>query len=246
MRDWHRLFGLLLGQLFEGLRREGMAMSFTMEDFRRQYIRDHFRQLAAEEQRSALERLSPESRRALLQSLPAEAFREVLQSLPAEEHREVLQSLSAEERQEVLQLLPPEERMAGLSAEQIRQYLDRLTAGRPSRAASAATAQEVVRWGRTWIVPARAGRLLLVTSLPRFPPTRLAESRRDHPPPGRRRSRVSPHVRRRRRAQPARAGRAALGLPPGRRPAVPAVRDAAWVRTPIDAFILAQAGSKRA
>jgi hypothetical protein len=35
-------------------------------------------------------------------------------------------------QQEVLQSLPPEKRLAGLSPEQIRQYLDQLTAGRPA------------------------------------------------------------------------------------------------------------------
>jgi hypothetical protein len=76
---------LLLGQLFERLRGEGLAMAFTMEDFKRQYIKEHFPRLTPEEQ------------------------------------------------QEVLQALPPEKRLAGLSAEQIRQYLDQLTAGRPAR-----------------------------------------------------------------------------------------------------------------
>lgn len=75
---------LLLGQLFERLREEGFAMSFTMEDFKRQYAKEHFPQL------------------------------------PPEERREVLQSL------------PPEELLAALSAEQIREYLDQLTAGRPA------------------------------------------------------------------------------------------------------------------
>jgi hypothetical protein len=74
---------LLLGQPFEGLRGEGLTMSYTMEDFRRQYIKDHFAQL------------------------------------------------TVEEREEVLRSLPAEERLAGLSAEQIRQYLDQLTAERP-------------------------------------------------------------------------------------------------------------------
>jgi hypothetical protein len=59
-------------------------MSFTMEDFNRQYNKEHFL------------RLTPE------------------------------------EREEVLKALPPGERLAGLSAERIRQYLDRLTAGRPA------------------------------------------------------------------------------------------------------------------
>jgi hypothetical protein len=39
--------------------------------------------------------------------------------------------LTPDERREILQSLPPEEVLAGLSEEQIRQYLERLTAGRP-------------------------------------------------------------------------------------------------------------------
>jgi hypothetical protein len=76
----------LLGQLFERLQGEGFAMSFTMEDFNRQYIKEHFPQLTPEEQK------------------------------------------------EVLQSLPPERRLAGLSAEQIRQYLARLSPERPAAA----------------------------------------------------------------------------------------------------------------
>jgi hypothetical protein len=78
----------LLGQLFERLREEGFAVTFTMEDFNRQYIKEHF----------AL--------------------------------------LTSEEREEVLRSLPLEERLAGLAPEQleqIRQYLDQLTAGRPAK-----------------------------------------------------------------------------------------------------------------
>ncbi len=71
----------LLGQLFERLQGEDFVMSYTMEDFNRQYIKEHFPLLTLEEQG------------------------------------------------EVLQSLPPERRLAGLSLEQIRQYLDRLTAG---------------------------------------------------------------------------------------------------------------------
>src|SRR5947209_3308085 len=91
LRDWHRLFGLLLtdffsgspfvveverdllGQLFERLQGEGFAMSFTMEDFQRQYAKEHFNKLTPAERREALE------------SLPADQRREVLRSLPAEE-----------------------------------------------------------------------------------------------------------------------------------------------------------------
>jgi hypothetical protein len=75
---------LLLRQLFERFREEDFAMSYTMEDFKRDYVKQHFAQL------------------------------------------------TPEEREEVLQALPPEERLAGLSAEQIQQYLDRLSAERPA------------------------------------------------------------------------------------------------------------------
>ena len=95
----------LLVQLFEGLQAEGFAMPYTMEDFQRQFVKDHFAKLTPEEQA------------------------DVLQSLPPEEQVEVFQSLPPEAR---LAGLPPEERLAGLSAEQIRQYLDRLSDERPA------------------------------------------------------------------------------------------------------------------
>jgi hypothetical protein len=80
----------LLGQLFERLRGEGFAVWYSMEDFNRQFAKEHFKKLTPQERREA-----PES-------------------------------------------LPPEERLAGLSAEQIRQYLDQLTAQRSAGAQAAA------------------------------------------------------------------------------------------------------------
>jgi len=47
--------------------------------------------------------------------------------------KEKLAALTPEEQAEVLQALPPEKRLAGLSEAQIRKYLDRLTADRPSK-----------------------------------------------------------------------------------------------------------------
>jgi hypothetical protein len=88
---------LLLRQLFERFQGEGLAMSYTMEDFIHDFIKEHFPQLTPEERREALERLPAEQRRKLLQSLP------------------------------------PEERLAGLSVEEVRQYLDQLTASRPTK-----------------------------------------------------------------------------------------------------------------
>ncbi len=82
----------LLGQLFERLQGEGFTVAFTMEDFNRQYIKDHFAQLTPEEQREALARLSPEHRREVLQSLQPE---ELLGALSAEQIREYLDQLTA-------------------------------------------------------------------------------------------------------------------------------------------------------
>jgi hypothetical protein len=76
----------VLEKLFEGLEAEGFPMPFTMEDFNRQYIKEHFL------------RLTPE------------------------------------EKEEVLRKLPPDERLAGLSEEQIRQYLNRLSTERAAPA----------------------------------------------------------------------------------------------------------------
>jgi hypothetical protein len=99
----------LLGQLFERLQEEGFAMTWTMEDFNRQYAKEHFARLTPAEQREALESLSPEARREVLESLPPEARREVLQSLPVEE---------------LLTLL---------STEQLRQIREQFNAGRPDQ-----------------------------------------------------------------------------------------------------------------
>src|SRR5437588_2687581 len=70
---------LLLGQLFERLRGEGFAMAFTMEDFKRQYVKEHFAQLTPEEQQEVLRALPPEER---LAGLPLEAR---LAGLPPEQ-----------------------------------------------------------------------------------------------------------------------------------------------------------------
>ena len=57
---------VLLGQLFERFGREGFAMSYTMADFRRDYIKEHLPQLTAEERRDVLASLPLEERRDVL------------------------------------------------------------------------------------------------------------------------------------------------------------------------------------
>jgi hypothetical protein len=111
----------VLGQLFETLRGEGFAMTCTMEDFQRDYARTHFHRLTPQEQCAALELLSPEQRR------------ELFQAMPPQKQREFLESLSPQRRRELLESLPLEDRLAGLSEEQIQQYLERPRAGRPAR-----------------------------------------------------------------------------------------------------------------
>jgi hypothetical protein len=46
--------------------------------------------------------------------------------------KEHFPKLTPEEREDVIKALPPEERLAGLTEEQIRQYLNRVTAERPA------------------------------------------------------------------------------------------------------------------
>jgi hypothetical protein len=87
----------LLWKLLRGLEAEGIAMSYTMEDFRRDFAKKYFPELTPEEK--------------------AEAF----------------QLLTPEQRWELLQSLPPEQRLAGLTAEQIRQHLEQMSADRPAR-----------------------------------------------------------------------------------------------------------------
>jgi hypothetical protein len=78
----------LLRQLFERLQGEGLTMSFTMEDFQRQYVKEHFAQLTPEEREEVLRSLPPEQR---LAGLPPE---QRLAGLSEEQIRQYLAQLS--------------------------------------------------------------------------------------------------------------------------------------------------------
>jgi len=71
----------LLHRLFEGYQREGLVMPYTMEDFRRDYVKEHFMDLTPEERREALKKLSPEER---LEGLSAEEIESFLKKIKAE------------------------------------------------------------------------------------------------------------------------------------------------------------------
>jgi hypothetical protein len=77
---------------------EDVPMPYTMEDFRRKFLKESF------------PKLSPTEWAKLLQSLP-----------PAE-------------LAEILRPLPLEERLAGITEDQIREYLDRRFGKRPAQA----------------------------------------------------------------------------------------------------------------
>lgn len=72
----------ILNQLFEKYQLEGLNMPYTMEDFRRDYVRDH------------LDLLTPEE---ILQRLP---MKEVLQQLPVEELKAYLAQLERQSDQD--------------------------------------------------------------------------------------------------------------------------------------------------
>ncbi len=68
----------LLDQLFGQLREEGLAVAYTMRDFRRDYIKEHLAELTPEELLAAL---PAEGRQAVVRAAPAE---ELLDALPEE------------------------------------------------------------------------------------------------------------------------------------------------------------------
>jgi hypothetical protein len=92
----------VVDELFAAYRTEGIAMPYTMEDFRHDYLKEHIKELTPEER---LAGLPPEER---------------LAGLPPEER---LAGLPPEER---LKGLPPEERLKGLSVEELEKYLAEL------------------------------------------------------------------------------------------------------------------------
>lgn len=83
---------VVLGQLFDRFAAEGFTMSYTMADFRRDYIKEHLPQLSARERREVIESLPPEERREIVESLPPE---ERLAGLPEKEIRQYLERIAA-------------------------------------------------------------------------------------------------------------------------------------------------------
>jgi len=96
----------VLEQLLVEYRGEGIAMAYTMADWRRDYDRELLKRMTPEELRQALQGLSPEK---------------------------VLEALSPEQLRDALRGLSPEARLEGLSPEEIEQVLQKRQAERPAR-----------------------------------------------------------------------------------------------------------------
>ncbi len=101
----------LINDLFKKYQMEGIAMPYTIEDYQRDYVREHIHKLPPKE---VLEKFSPEER---LRGLPPE---ERLRGIPPEER---LRGIPPEER---LRGLPLEERFRGLglSEEEVRKMTE--------------------------------------------------------------------------------------------------------------------------
>ena len=108
----------LLVQLFEGLEAEGFPMPYTMEDFQRQFVMEHFA------------KLSRKDREDLIKSLPPEDREDVIKSLPPQER---LAGLSPEEQVEVFQSLPPGARLRPPRALRSGQDARNVARSRPQR-----------------------------------------------------------------------------------------------------------------
>ena len=100
----------IVGQLFENYQLEGVAMPYTIQDFQKDFVRDHLNLLSPDE---VLRRYSPED---VLRRYSPE---EVLRRYSANER---LKDLSPAER---LKDLSPAERLKGLSLDEIKAWLEK-------------------------------------------------------------------------------------------------------------------------
>jgi Mg/Co/Ni transporter MgtE len=113
----------VLQQLFQGYDREGVIMPYTMQDFQRDYAREHFPHLTPAERRECIARLPAAERIELFTGLSAAERREFFPALPAAERRELFTGLSAAERRQLLAHLPIEDILAVLPRKEIEKFL---------------------------------------------------------------------------------------------------------------------------
>ena len=75
----------LLKQLFERLKSEGVTMSYTMQDFRRDFMKEHLPKLTPKERAEVLQALPPQE---LLEALSEDQIHQLLTKLTADRSSE--------------------------------------------------------------------------------------------------------------------------------------------------------------
>ena len=83
----------VLGQLFERFKKEGFTVAYTMANFMRDVVKEHFPELTPEEQQEVLRSLPAERQEELLRALPPE---KLLAAVSPEQIRQYLDRLSGE------------------------------------------------------------------------------------------------------------------------------------------------------
>jgi hypothetical protein len=101
----------VLQQLFQGYDREGVIMPYTMQDFQRDYAKEHYKDL------------TPQERHELFTGLPAAERREFVTALSTVERRELFTGLSAAEWRQLLAHLPIEDILSVLPRKEIEKFL---------------------------------------------------------------------------------------------------------------------------
>jgi hypothetical protein len=114
----------LLERLIEGYRREGIAMPYTMEDFRREYMEDGFEEMTPEQQLKLFEKLPLQAQQKLVENLPPQVKQTLLENLSPHVQTELLENLVGK--------LSVQERLKGLSPEEIESYLQHAKKGQAS------------------------------------------------------------------------------------------------------------------
>jgi hypothetical protein len=91
----------LIYQLFESFEREEIAVSYTMEDFRRDFVKEHFKDLTPEERLESIMMLPPEEQLELFKKPAPKQRRKPPKKLTPELRLHLLEDLTPEELDEI-------------------------------------------------------------------------------------------------------------------------------------------------
>src|SRR5207248_2010651 len=109
----------VLHKLFEGYEREGITMPYTMADFRRDYAKEHFKDMTVLQQLAYLSTVTPAVRRTILADLSPTHRRKLQKPMLTTEVRDVLRDLLSEWPQS----LPVDEILEALPRDEIEKFL---------------------------------------------------------------------------------------------------------------------------